>query len=99
VTGPCPVQPCSLVYPHLHTDAEVERSRAAGLHLPTRDEPAEAGLTSFLYILMRDEVTPGAVERLVVDHVEKAKGSKLVTYSNVHLAAYARELARRILSP
>ena len=53
-------------------------------------------LTTMLYVLMRDELTPGVVERLVVEHVEKA-GDQPVVYSNQGLAQYARELACRIL--
>lgn len=52
-------------------------------------------LVSFLYILLRDEVPAGTVEAIMRNHVEKA-GSDRRTYSNKHLAAYSREIARRL---
>ena len=57
--------------------------------------PQTSRLQGFLYMLMRDAVVPGEVERMVRD-VEK--GAHPV-FSNVHLVAYADELARRLSQP
>jgi len=54
-------------------------------------------LKSFLYVLMRDEVVPGVVEEIVRDHAE-AVAAKEIIYSNPFLAAYADELAKRLVS-
>jgi len=48
---------------------------------------------AFLYLLMRDTVVPGEVERLVREAERCYDGS---VYSNSHLAAYAKEVARRL---
>lgn len=50
-------------------------------------------LVAFLYVLLRDEVAPGRIERIVIDH-EKHPGP--YKFSNVYLEGYARELAGRI---
>lgn len=51
-------------------------------------------LVGFLYTLLRDEVLPGTLERLVQD-VEKHPPP--YQYTNPHLAAYARSLAQRLI--
>lgn len=52
-------------------------------------------LVQFLYILLRDHLPAGAVEGIMLNHVDKTAGLE-ITYSNHHLADYARELAARI---
>ena len=49
-------------------------------------------LVEFLYVLMRDEATPGRVYGIIDRHVRKTDGMA-VTYSNPHLAAMAAEIA------
>ncbi len=51
-------------------------------------------LVAFLYVLMRDEITPGRVERLLRDHVEN--NSDIRAFCNPHLAQHAQELAERL---
>ena len=51
-------------------------------------------LKALLYTLMRDDVVPGRVERLVQEQ-EGHPGP--YAFSNAHLAAYAGELAERVL--
>ncbi len=53
----------------------------------------EGKLITFLYILMRDELTPGKVETLV-QAVEKIRNP--IKFSNGHLALYAKELLSRM---
>lgn len=54
-------------------------------------------LQVFLYILMRDHLVPGAVEKILRDHVAKAEEQGgAVAFCNAHLAAYAGELAYRL---
>ncbi len=52
-------------------------------------------LKQFLYILMRDEVVPGKIERIITEHLEKAIGKDL-EYSNEDLAHYAEKLVDKI---
>jgi hypothetical protein len=57
----------------------------------------ENHLVPFLYVLIRDEVTPGSIERIMKD-LEKLKNSgDEASYSNEFLVAYARSLAERLL--
>lgn len=53
-------------------------------------------LQAFLYLLMRDELPTGAVVK-VVNQVT-AMPPEEVTYTSEHLAAYAKQLAERLLS-
>lgn len=51
-------------------------------------------LTSFFYSLMRDHVTPGLIENLVLD-LERHQG-ETVSYTNGWLAQYAADLSKRV---
>lgn len=53
-------------------------------------------LTQFFYLLMRDELPTGKVERIMMD-VRKSAGMD-VTHSAPHLEAYAATLADEIRS-
>jgi hypothetical protein len=56
--------------------------------------PVGTRLTCFLYLLMRDELTPGTVARLVEQspwHVH--------SFTNEHLEAYATEVANELIRP
>lgn len=56
-------------------------------------------LTTFLYELMRDHVTPGVVEKIVsTDEEASEEDDEPVEFvlSNYHLGAYADEIARRL---
>lgn len=53
-------------------------------------------LVVFLYVLLRDELVPGAVEQIMQSHVEGRGRDMQRSYSNPHLEAYARELAGRL---
>jgi hypothetical protein len=53
-------------------------------------------LIAFLYILLRDELSAGTVEGIMVNHVEKGDGKRRV-YSNPWLASMAADLAGRLL--
>ena len=55
---------------------------------------ASSRLVSFLYLLLRDEVTAGTVER-IVDGVEASEGESY--YTNGWLAQYAKCLADRLM--
>ena len=50
-------------------------------------------LKAFLYILMRDHLVPGEVEKIVMD-LEAHPGSYI--FSNEHLAQYAELLSARL---
>lgn len=51
-------------------------------------------IKELLYVLMRDELVPGAVERIVRE-VETTKDKETI-YSNKHLERYAEELVERL---
>lgn len=53
-------------------------------------------LVSFLYTLMRDHLTPGEVEAILQEEVEKYAGKEM-EYSNGWLANYAKDIARRLV--
>lgn len=52
-------------------------------------------LTLFFYILLRDHLPSGAIEDIMEKHVEP-HAQKDTVYSNKHMEAYAKELARRL---
>ena len=52
-------------------------------------------LKTFLYLLMRDELTPGRVETLITQ-AERAEHANNTTFSNSYLAAYAQQIALRL---
>lgn len=49
-------------------------------------------LTAFLYILMRDSVTPGRIEEILINHIDEAEQE----YTNGWLAKYANYVAERL---
>jgi hypothetical protein len=54
-------------------------------------------LTTFLYQLMRDHVTPGVIEGLVLqDEKANAEGHDTFVLTNGYLAEYAAEVADRL---
>jgi len=55
----------------------------------------KSNLVNFLYLLLRDHVAPGTIERIVMD-IEAASPLEKI-YSNLYLEAYAKELMSRIL--
>lgn len=63
------------------------RTRSGNVNVSSR-------LTSFLYDLMRDHLTPGVVEELVQE-----SAAIEVAYTNGWLALYAFDLAKRLLNP
>ena len=60
----------------------------------TDDRP----LVALLYVLMRDHVTPGAMEEAFENHASKVIG-KTQQYVNGWLARHAQDLARRLTGP
>ena len=62
----------------------------------TREYPSSDWLTGMLYTLMRDVVPAGEMERIIQD-MEKENRSGKTTFSNGHLAEYAKELSDRIM--
>ena len=60
-------------------------------------------LQAFLYLLMRDELPTGAVVKVVnqvtaITECATSLPPEEVTYTSEHLAAYAKQLAERLLS-
>jgi hypothetical protein len=51
-------------------------------------------LVAFLYTLIRDHITPGVIEDILVDHVIPSTGTNV--YSNGWLANYAKDIATRL---
>jgi hypothetical protein len=55
-------------------------------------------LVTFLYCLIRDEVTPGAIESLFERTIDLGDDAgKDIVYSNPFVAEYAERLAARLL--
>ena len=52
-------------------------------------------LTSFLYTLMRDYVTPGNIEEIMLSHMPTEPGA-VTEFSNGWLALHALDISRRI---
>ncbi|HEV2170333.1 MAG TPA: hypothetical protein VGR40_05260 [Candidatus Binatus sp.] len=69
----------------------------------TRMQASDARLVTFLIVLMRDRLPVGAVESIIenyCDYVECANDApplRPVLRCNVHLEAYARALAARLV--
>lgn len=62
--------------------------------------PYSEKLVAFLYILMRDELVPGTVAKILHEHVEKLDADLyIVRYTNSFLEAYAREIAEKLVAP
>ena len=53
-------------------------------------------LAHFLYVLMRQSVTSGEIEKIMADNIEKAGAPSLVVFSDPFLAGKAIELAERL---
>lgn len=68
--------------------------RAKNLAVKRRELSFQELLVGFLYTLMRDDVVPGRVEKLVMNGEEHPPPYE---FSNPHLEAYARELAARLM--
>lgn len=50
-------------------------------------------LHAFLYILLKDHLPAGVVEKIMINHVEYIAGSP---FCSKHLSSYASELAERL---
>ena len=63
---------------------------------------AEVGVASddrlvhFLYVLMRQNVTSGEIEKIMADNIEQDRMPTMVVFSDPFLAAKAIELAERL---
>ena len=64
--------------------------------VPSEDTVTHNRLQVFLYLLMRDSVNTGAVER-AMDVARKISGMNTPTFSSKHLADYANCLAEELL--
>lgn len=53
-------------------------------------------VVSLLYRLMRDEVTPGAVEEIVLQITDAHKPGEQIKYTNGWLAQYAKNIVERL---
>ena len=62
------------------------------LRIKSGNVTANDPLVIFLYELMRDHLTPGEVESLVMSSEDKIK----TTYTNGWLAKYAKYLSKRL---
>lgn len=69
------------------------RERMAELLVRSGRVDSKDPLVCFLYTLMRDHVTPGVVEEIMLNHMP---ADQTVEYSNGYLARYAEDVAVRI---
>lgn len=58
------------------------------------DIESEDPLVTFLYILMRDHVTPGVIEGIMFEHVQYDEGGN--KFTNGWLANYCKDIAERL---
>ena len=65
------------------------------LHERSGSYASSSPLVSFLYILMRDYLTSGDVEEILLKHVEETRG-KAATFSNGWVAKHAEDVAERL---
>lgn len=72
---------------------ESEKYKKVAEGMPTHETMDR--LTVFLYLLMRDSVTPG----VVMQHAIDSQGEGPTTLSNGYLAKYAEHLAHKLRSP
>ncbi len=97
-----------LVREHAETSARIEGIRMKQRIITTEDRMRYTQfvsgtymfsdqLTNFLYTLMRDHLTPGVVEKLVLQ-IEEEQTKQPITYTNGWLAAYSNYLALRLIS-
>lgn len=73
------------------TDENKEMRERSG-HV-TSDDP----LVSFLYLLARDKLPVGSIERLLQEVAQD--NAKTITYTNGWLAAWAQNAAQRLQAP
>ena len=52
-------------------------------------------LVGFIYILARDHLTPGVIERIMENQVEPSRGQD-VQFTNGYLARYSEDVAERL---
>lgn len=52
-------------------------------------------LIAFLYLMLRDQLPAGVIEKIMVEQVDTL--TQEPKFSNPHLEAYARELSERLL--
>lgn len=57
---------------------------------------SDDSLVLFLYVIMRDILTPGRVEEIMQQHVESPSREEIVEFSNGWLAKHAMDLAERL---
>lgn len=75
-----------------YLDQQTDCEEDARIRKDSGEVNINSKLTSFLYELMRDNVPPGELERLVRDSQVES-----VQYTNGWLAKYAEDLANRLL--
>ena len=56
---------------------------------------SSSNLVGFIYVLARDHLTPGVIEKIMEDQVEVSRG-KNVKFTNGYLARYAQDVASRL---
>jgi len=61
----------------------------------TGNVSSEDPLVGFLYILMRDHILPGDLEKIMLEHVTPSYGCE-ASYTNGFLARYAKDIAERL---
>jgi hypothetical protein len=80
-------------------DNDYHEAMEAGFN--KKESLSHSNLTTFLYLLMRDEIPTGAVVRLIDEIIKNNRLVGLddmsVIYTNKHLKAMASEYSERIL--
>lgn len=73
--------------------------RQAGTRARSGEVNSDDSLVAFLYILMRDHLTPGVVEEIILNHVVGPLGPGERQFTNGWLASYAKDVAEQLRSP
>lgn len=74
---------------------EFKKKSMAALRTASGTVAVDSKLVSFLYELMRDHVTPGTIEKVLIESEYESE----VTYCNGFLAEYAINIAERLGAP
>jgi hypothetical protein len=75
----------------MEKDREAARAKEEA-EKAVRENPAFKRLTTFLYLIMRDELPTGTVCKMIIDTHEEAP-----EFTNPHLEALAKDYAERLL--
>ena len=78
----------------------VQKAAAMGKATPLESDDhmlLEERVTLLFYLIARDHLPVGAIEKIITNHVENSAGKKIV-FSSARLESMARDWTRRLLA-